>query len=100
MKNALSMLYLWRSIPENNQLEEVKQCFEKAESLNALLDIREYYFDELIELEESENAKYHELSSKSLQEVMFQQDCKKQLKDCIELYLMSDTVCEQIRNLL
>lgn len=29
---------------------------------------------------------------------MFQQDCKKQLKDCIELYLMSDTVCEQIRN--
>lgn len=42
---------------------------------------------------------YHELSSKSLQKVMLQQDCKKQLKDCIELYLMSDTVCEQICNL-
>lgn len=99
LKNALSMLYLWRSIPENNQLEELKQCFENAKSMKALLDIREYYFDELIELEESENKNYHELSSKSLQKVMLQQDCKKQLKDCIELYLMSDTVCEQICNL-
>jgi len=67
--------------------------------MKALLDIREYYFDELIELEESENKNYHELSAKSLQKVMLQQDCKKQLKDCIELYLMSDTVCEQICNL-
>lgn len=102
MKIFLKDCFIWRKINSYEELEDIVH----SEDANELLKINDYYTDEMFELlEEQLNVNFKKLADEGVKNIV--SDCNlrriledsktpKQLKDCINLKIESETICDEL----